>query len=81
MCARVQQTRWGKTGDARATEALCASLRDDINKLVRIAAATALGDIGDARAVASLSAALKDRDGGVRYAAKGALKKLDVRVD
>jgi HEAT repeat protein len=59
-----------------AVEPLVSTLKDN-DRLVRKAAARALGQIGDARAIEPLTAALKDGDRLVREAAAEALDNLD----
>ncbi len=59
----------------RAVDPLIASLSND-SRIVRMAAAYALGEIGDERAVAPLAKLLSDREPDVQHAALKALGKI-----
>ena len=67
----------GRLRDPRAVPALVDRLKNDYEKEVRIAAATALGEIGDPRAIAVLEGAtVYDKRQEVRAAATAALSRL-----
>jgi hypothetical protein len=61
--------------DKRTVEPLLEALQHD-DKEIREFAASALGNIGDVRAIDALTETTKDKYPGVRFAAKGALKKI-----